>query len=1661
MLHEQPQADDASAGTPTTASDIADQADQLCYQGLYGQAQSLLPQMDADPRVAVRLTAARIRWHLGARREADGAILKLWRQHRTDDRALLEMTRAVFGRHGPYRAWKLFGEHHLGPQAPADVQAEWHSLHAYVLGTLRDFEAAEQAHQRALTAQPAEPWVLVEWAHVSEMRDRYAEAVDLAERALALRPGYRAAIRSLAHFYTLAGRHSDARQLLERAVPSTQCGALAVALFDLQFEQGHMAAAWDSLDHFERCVPLADPELLEWLAARRTDVAMRSGELDRARQYARLVTGPFYERMAERLADPQAQPGGRVLDVRFVRQHHNTCAPATLAALSSYWGHTASHLEIAEAICYDGTPHHSERRWAEEQGFDVHEFTVDWDTTRALIDAGLPFTLSTVATGSGHLQAVVGYDALRRTLLIRDPFKPTHNEFDATAFFESHRSSGPRGMLLLPPEERPRLHGITLPDIAAWDGYHAVLHALQRHDRDAAAVARDALQQTHPDHLNALAATRALAAYDGNDAAMLPVVEQIIERYPQDTNFLLTKASLLSSISSREQCEEWWQNVQERAPGDPIVTVRHAQFLSGDGRQHRKVFGLLEKALAVAPTDATAWFVLAGLHWQRGLLELGLQHYRVAACLQLTNEYHADTYARAARAAGQGLAGFVFLERRVEQLARLSSAPVQTLYSQLESVDRTTEGLALLELALRQRPQDADLQLYAAEVHIRHGELDKAAGLIEQARPHAKQSAWLRQRAILCRETGHVAEALRLTRQASEIEPLNLAHHRQLASLLAQTSGRDAAVQALREVAQHHPHHCELQRLLLAWLPDDALEDAIELLQRLLTLDPHDAWAWRELAFKLGAARRFDAAREAAQTGLANAPRSSFGHSTMGFVSLRQGRTAEARRHMREALVLSADNEYALNALVEMETTLEGRLEALGFIRGELVRQVTMGDGLLAFQETARWIMPPDDLLVMLQDALKQREDLWQTWVTTASQLARMDRIDEALELLGRGVERFPLLPRLHYEQAQTLILASRREAARHSLQRALQISGAWPAAVRLHTDSILDEGQAPERALPVLESALLRLPDHADLRALHGWVRWRMGQADTAIRELQAAVTLDPGLRWAWDALQRVSREHGQPVIAAETAEAAVQRRPGDAQAWLRLAEFAGQPDRALEAADTGLRLEPRHRALFEARLGLLLRARRLLEIEQVLAASPWGEETPALVAVYGARVQRARGQLEAARTALRTLLARDASQFGLWRELADWCDEEDRHDDYLEAARKMAELAPQAGVSHAYVGHALSKQGHTAEAIGPLQRAMELDPSYTFAGLLLFDQQLQLQQHHVLEATLNSLEQHERSHRTALRRLRLHTVHRQRDEAVTLAAKMVCESDIPEHFAELVVREIRQADWNVYFAEALEPGLASGPCALPAVMLWMEHEGGGWLPGAFYRDIRKAISRGDPVHAIKRAFLIWMAERQPDRRLLDRFVHEHRLVLHQDTGCWAHAGYAYVHQGRHGDAVQWMSDWPNRPDVPSWALDNLALSLRQIGRPREARQASDHSLSLEPRGGAARTWLAVDCAQVDDDLNALEEHLRAADESSQAPYYRRLLVALHAYLKAARANRSKLALADFAALRPHLRGDHILRRLVGQLRRKLIQRHTPWWQRAWRNVQFTLGLR
>ncbi|MBI3230536.1 MAG: hypothetical protein HYZ45_10260, partial [Burkholderiales bacterium] len=346
--------------TPIDSSTaLIQQIEQLADKGLFLQAQALMPQLAQVPSIEARLVEERLLHHLGAMRRSQALILRLWRQQPQHAAVRNSYVQYLLRRQGPFAAWSLLQKFPFAFDAPPEVLGEWYGNWAETYGMLRDFASAEKYYQQARQYAPNSVWLTTQWAYVCEKRDQYAQGVELMREVLVQRPHYRPAIQFLAHLLTLVGADDEALDLLQQRFDQSESAALGGQLFELQFERGLYREASATLDVCERYAPLQEKNSQIWLASRRTDLALRLGNLAAAKDFARQVGSPFFDRIAERLQQDGALGKRVLLPVGFVRQNYQTCVPATLAALSLYWQRAADHLEIADEISYDGTSNYN------------------------------------------------------------------------------------------------------------------------------------------------------------------------------------------------------------------------------------------------------------------------------------------------------------------------------------------------------------------------------------------------------------------------------------------------------------------------------------------------------------------------------------------------------------------------------------------------------------------------------------------------------------------------------------------------------------------------------------------------------------------------------------------------------------------------------------------------------------------------------------------------------------------------------------------------------------------------------------------------------------------------------------------------------------------------------------------------------------------------------------------------------------------------------------------------------------------------------------------------------------------------------------------------------------------------------------------------------
>jgi len=303
-----------------------------------------------------------------------------------------------------------------------------------IAASFRDFDTAQQWLERASTMKHDQAWLAVCRAKVFELEDRYEEALAAAREALELQPWYCPAVDSAAHLLTLLDRDSEAAEMLAEATVRTESPQLVAHLYAMRLESRQYETAGAVLERCASLAILADKRLDDgWRPA--VGSGLPPGQCagsDRSGKAGRPGVLCDDRRSTGRRISRQCTIG--LAAGRFVRQHHVTCGPATLSAVSRFWQKPADHLEVADEICYNGTTAYHERKWAETHGWETREFTVTEQSAASLLDRGVPFTFTTIDPGNAHLQAVIGYDGRRGTFWIRDPFGATRVRRSPTRF---------------------------------------------------------------------------------------------------------------------------------------------------------------------------------------------------------------------------------------------------------------------------------------------------------------------------------------------------------------------------------------------------------------------------------------------------------------------------------------------------------------------------------------------------------------------------------------------------------------------------------------------------------------------------------------------------------------------------------------------------------------------------------------------------------------------------------------------------------------------------------------------------------------------------------------------------------------------------------------------------------------------------------------------------------------------------------------------------------------------------------------------------------------------------------------------------------------------------------------------------------------------------
>ena len=1500
-----------------------------------------------------KLLAGRLSRNLGGSDLPWRLISQAYRQRPRLARYLTQRIYSVTEKRGLFSAWEMSRRLEKCESEDDIEKAEALVCRADLHVPFRDFQTATRFFKEAQLLAPLSPWVWTECSALLAEQGEHASALRCVDYALELQPWFRPAVQRKAQYLQILGRDEEALRLLDSARQHIQSFSVVLQLLTIHSEQENWPQVLELLEEARHLAPFAEKGLKLHFTIKEVDALTGLGEWERAAAKADEVPKiKFYENLTRNLRTTPP-PGKRVkLQVPYIRQDYNTCAPATLSAITAFWGRQIPQETLVDAICYDGTTDFAERRWVEQNGWFAREFKVTWEASVALLDLGIPFILSTTEIESGHAQAVMGYDTVRQSLLIRDPNLRHHTEAGYSEFAKHYEPVGPRGLLVLPKDKAHLVAGIDLPESDIYDFYFRLNCALDEFDRPKAEAALQEIEQRWPNHRLYWTGRRVLASYDQNPVLHLEAVDHLRTSYPGDDRLISLRVRLLRLLGRNVEAMQMLRERLAKPNVPPSFWLEYDQELNGDVTRSNYAIRVARRSLKHNPCNFAALGSLASHLWSGYHRDAALDVQRLAASLGDKKEFVAQNYFQMLLVLGRSTEGLKYLHRRARHLLPRSGDPTLTYAQALDQLFQTQEAREVLQAALTQRPNDGDIMLFAAKFESAAGHNERSFQLLESASSKSKKITWLRSAARLYRRVGNYDQSLQYWNEVAANSPLDVEAQREVALLLARRDGKKAGEEYIQSVGRRFPLHVGLLQQEIGWLRENRREEVERRVAEFVRVNPYNAWAQRELALALYHRQANEEALERARFARQIDPYNADSWQTEGVMLERMERESEARENYRQALSLRIDSDMALRRLVLLADTVDKKIEELRFVRQQIENQKIVGPAINAYREVAFGILGLEELTENIRDIWHKRPDRWEAWNAMSIQLLAVGNVSEAEQVATEATKRFPLLATAWRHSGIVKEQRDRWDDAIQCFRVARQIEPEWTAAILSLAEAYRRSGRLPD-ALSLLEQGHLRNPLDSTILGTWADLLWHSGKREEAIQHVQKAVDLNPDYQWGWNALSRWSDVVLHKNLALELCRERAKRLRSDADAWLWVAQLASLPDQMAEqlaAAQRAAECDPRHAGAHDWVAVALVRQRRFDEALEACRPAVFGTKIPSLLRGREAWILAQQGHLQQAIDAMMAVLRVDPQYYWGWEQVANWNQQKKDDTAALHACERLIRLAPASPQ-----GYILRAQIHAAgnkreSAKKDYRRALALVPGSLAAGWKLIRLQLEDREFAEADQTISILQPHVSPGVIMPAKIIAAAQRNRVDEAIELFAQAAVLPEIDVNAlneAVGVIDKLGRGDslntklGSVMKDPALNPVFAA---------MWVSRRG-----KVFSWKLQNQFSKVAPNIRVQEAFLErWLIESRNDGKGLQtvRIIQKkYPQQARSSTLVWGTIGNVLMSSSLYRETAKWLSDWQTRPDARGWMVTNLVFALHAQKRTAQADAVSLELLKRELR--------------------------------------------------------------------------------------------------------------
>lgn len=486
-----------------------------------------------------------------------------------------------------------------------------------------------------------------------------------------------------------------------------------------------------------------------------------------------------------------------------------------------------------------------------------------------------------------------------------------------------------------------------------------------------------------------------------------------------------------------------------------------------------------------------------------------------------------------------------------------------------------------------------------------------------------------------------------------------------------------------------------------------------------------------QLGIAQGEAGKFDDAEKTLQALAEQYPERADPHLNLAIVDVHLQLYSEAIGEFSKVLELDPGNDVARLALAQADLLANRPDDALKYALEYTGRVETNPEGFSALARAYRALNRCTDAEAAYKKDLALRAGSYDDLFGLGMCELETGEKEKALENF-RAAERVDATkPEVHY-QIFRLLVTDKSEGGQTEAQRELatfkQLTAQDQESARdqllgSEANASFDQG-SPQKAAELYRSVLEANPRDANTHYNLSLALAQMGDREGELKELQAAIALDPSMTKAYNRLGLYEMQEGRSAEAVKDFQTVIDRDPASSDAKINLATVYGQTGRTADAESLLREVTEAAPDSYAAQLnlGLVLAGEgkwheALIPLQAAARLQPANPRPLSLVGIIYGKMGDSAQSISYLKEALALSPDSAEAHLNLGIALADGYDLPGAAQQFAMAEK----LAPTAAIVHYNVGRVAFDQGDQAKARAELEQATKLEPNYPGALQLL----------------------------------------------------------------------------------------------------------------------------------------------------------------------------------------------------------------------------------------------------------------------------------------------------------------------------------------------------